>query len=112
MELLRFCYPVLAVSIIYCIWQIFERSEAERRNGVMRQRVAFLLWNAAKQIPDSVSVADAGSGGSAAARATEHNAIDRARQTRRRWKAHSAPGAKWHAECDSFGFSPQPRCSE
>jgi hypothetical protein len=51
MPMLAFCYPALAVSLIYCIWLAHERAEFRRRERVLRDRVAFLLCMAGKQTP-------------------------------------------------------------
>jgi hypothetical protein len=51
MQTFAFCYPTLAVSTIYCIWMAYRRALAWREH-ILRNRVAFLLWTAANQIPD------------------------------------------------------------
>jgi hypothetical protein len=50
MQMLAFCYPVLAVSIIYCTWLSYRRVQF-RRGRVLRDRVTFMLWTMANQIP-------------------------------------------------------------
>jgi hypothetical protein len=50
MQMLAFCYPVLAVSIIYCTWLSYWRVQL-RRGRVLRDRVTFMLWTMANQIP-------------------------------------------------------------
>jgi hypothetical protein len=39
----------LAVSAIFCLWQIYRRQEQARRQRQLRQRVAFLLWEMANR---------------------------------------------------------------
>jgi hypothetical protein len=48
MQVFAYCYAVLAVSSIYCIWHASLRHQF-RRERVLRERVAFLLWEAAGQ---------------------------------------------------------------
>jgi hypothetical protein len=52
MQLLAFCYPVLAISTIYCIWLAYRRARL-RRERVLRDRVTFMLWTVGNQIPQS-----------------------------------------------------------
>jgi hypothetical protein len=47
MQIFAYCYPVLAVSSSYSIWHAYLRHQL-RRERVLRQRVAFLLWAAGK----------------------------------------------------------------
>jgi hypothetical protein len=35
--------PTLAVSAIYCLWH-FHGEQLRRRNRVLRERVAYMLW--------------------------------------------------------------------
>jgi hypothetical protein len=49
MHLLAFSYPTLAVSAIYCIWQVYFRARL-RRERTLRERVTYLLWVTANQI--------------------------------------------------------------
>lgn len=46
MQIFAYCYAVLAVSSIYCIWHASLRHQLSRER-VLRERVAFLLWTAA-----------------------------------------------------------------
>ena len=46
MQIFAFCYAVLAVSSIYCLWHASLRHQL-RRERVLRERVAFLLWTVA-----------------------------------------------------------------
>ena len=46
MQIFVYCYAVLAVSCIHCIWRASIRHQL-RRERVLRERVAFLLWTAA-----------------------------------------------------------------
>ena len=41
--------PTLAVSVIYCVWQAYVRAQL-RREGVLRERVAYMLWIVASRI--------------------------------------------------------------
>jgi hypothetical protein len=41
--------PTLAVSAIYCIWYAYQK-EKLRRDRVLRERVAYMLWVAAERI--------------------------------------------------------------
>jgi hypothetical protein len=50
MQMFAFCYPVLAVSIIYCAWLSYRRVQL-CHGRVLRDRVAFMLWTMANQIP-------------------------------------------------------------
>jgi hypothetical protein len=43
MQLFAITYPTLAVSAIYCIWQVYRRALALRER-VLRERVAYMLW--------------------------------------------------------------------
>jgi hypothetical protein len=49
MQLFAFSYPTLAISSIYCIWQVYLRAQL-RRECVLRQRVAYMLWVAANRM--------------------------------------------------------------
>jgi hypothetical protein len=46
MEILAFCYPTVAVSLIYCIWAAYLHV---RRGRILRDRVTFMLWTMANQ---------------------------------------------------------------
>jgi hypothetical protein len=48
MELLALCYPTLAISVIYCVWQGYLRHRIQRER-TLRDRVAWLLWTVADQ---------------------------------------------------------------
>jgi len=37
-----FSYPTLAVSLIYCLWNFYFRSQWQERT--FRERVAYMLW--------------------------------------------------------------------
>jgi hypothetical protein len=39
----------VAVSALYCLWQMHLRAELRRRSQVLRERVAYMLWVAAQQ---------------------------------------------------------------
>ena len=41
--------PTLAVSAIYCIWHAYQK-EKLRRDRVLRERVAYMLWVAAERV--------------------------------------------------------------
>jgi hypothetical protein len=41
----------LAVSAIYCLYQAYARQLQGRRERVLRERVAFMLWVAASRAP-------------------------------------------------------------
>jgi hypothetical protein len=41
--------PTLAVSVIYCVWYAYQ-TERLRRDRVLRERVAYMLWVAAERI--------------------------------------------------------------
>jgi hypothetical protein len=41
--------PTLAVSAIYCVWYAYQANKI-RRDRVLRERVAYMLWVAAEQI--------------------------------------------------------------
>jgi hypothetical protein len=43
------CLPTLAVSAIYCVWYSYQ-AERLRRDRVLRERVAYMLWVVASQI--------------------------------------------------------------
>ncbi len=49
MELLAFSYPTLAVSAIYCLWNMYFRLRL-RQEQTLRERVVFMLWTMANQI--------------------------------------------------------------
>jgi hypothetical protein len=53
MQAITFCYAVLAVSIIYCVWLGYLRAELRRRrlNCVQHYRRAFLLCRMATRVP-------------------------------------------------------------
>jgi hypothetical protein len=45
-----FCsVPTLAVSTIYCLWH-FHGERLRRRNRILRERVAYMLWVIADQM--------------------------------------------------------------
>jgi hypothetical protein len=50
MQMLALSYPTLAVSAIYCIWQAYRRALL-RRERVLSERVAYMLWVLAGRIP-------------------------------------------------------------
>jgi hypothetical protein len=50
MQTLAFYYPVLAISTVYCIWLAYRRAQL-RRERVLRDRVTFMLWAMANQVP-------------------------------------------------------------
>jgi hypothetical protein len=49
MQPIVFCYPTLAVSVVYCLWQAYMRVRI-RREQVLRERVAYLLWVMASRL--------------------------------------------------------------
>jgi hypothetical protein len=40
----------LAVSAIFCLWQAYARYHDGARERVLRERVAFMLWEAARRL--------------------------------------------------------------
>jgi hypothetical protein len=98
MPMLVFCYSVMAISSLYCIWLVHERAELRRRNRALHDRVTFLLCTMAKQSLQERPVVSAGLG-----RSSSMGLRHRGLHTR--WKKHS-----WHAELWQAGtpgsFSP------
>ncbi|HWG42302.1 MAG TPA: hypothetical protein VN688_05900 [Gemmataceae bacterium] len=43
MQALVYSVPTLAVSTIYCLWHL-QGERLRRRDRVLRQRVAYMLW--------------------------------------------------------------------
>jgi hypothetical protein len=43
MQLFVLTYPTLAVSAIYCLWQVYQRAIVLRER-VLRERVVYMLW--------------------------------------------------------------------
>jgi len=41
--------PTLTISVIYCLWQHHAQRE-RRRDSILRQRVAYMLWVMANQV--------------------------------------------------------------
>jgi hypothetical protein len=50
MQLLFASFPTVTVSIIFCIWNTY-RQYWTRRDSVLRQRVAYMLWVMAHTVP-------------------------------------------------------------
>ena len=102
--MLVFYYPVLAISIIYCIWLAYERADLRRRNRVLRERVTFMLCMAAKQLTRRPPLAQAGLGrGSPSARQRATEATTKGQKAR--WKEHARHGDGWQAST-ACPFSP------
>ena len=40
----------LAISVIYCLWQAYQRQERKRRQRQLRERVAYMLWVMAQRL--------------------------------------------------------------
>jgi hypothetical protein len=83
MQMLTFCYGVLAVSIIGCVWLAYERSEMRRRrrNCAQHLRRAFFLCRVATEIPRL---------GSSAPSAAKKRPVESTPQTDMdRWRKHS-----------------------
>lgn len=49
MEILAPCVPTLAVAVIYCLWYRVHDFQ-QRRQRVLRERVAYMLWVAATEV--------------------------------------------------------------
>ena len=49
MQLVFSAFPTLAVSAIYCLWYAYQQ-EKLRRNRVLRERVAYMLWVTADHV--------------------------------------------------------------
>ena len=49
MQVLYGSVPILAVAMIYCLWQIYRR-HWWRRHQLLRQRVAYMLWVMAQEV--------------------------------------------------------------
>ena len=50
MQPLLLALPTLAVSAIYCLWSAYRRRQLRRRR-VLCDRLAYLLWVVAEQVP-------------------------------------------------------------
>ena len=42
--------PTLAISTIYCLWSFYGQLLRQRRDRILRQRVAFMLWTMIHQV--------------------------------------------------------------
>jgi hypothetical protein len=42
--------PTLAISAIYCLWHFQAQTVRRRRERLLRDRVAYLLWVTAHQV--------------------------------------------------------------
>ena len=106
MAMFVFCYPVLAISIIYCIWSAHERAELRRNNRALRDRVTGLLCTMAKHNPEKGSVAEAGlCHGTEAVTNCTRTEDARSKETER-WMKHSEHGAVWYGDTASSAFAP------
>lgn len=45
------CVPTLALSTIYCLYQVYLR-DGQRRRTALRARVAYMLWVIAAEVPE------------------------------------------------------------
>ena len=50
---------VLAVAVIFYAWRAYRQSLLRRQRAVLRERVTFLLWNAAQEQDDPTPHASA-----------------------------------------------------
>jgi hypothetical protein len=92
MQMLAFCYQVLAVLIIYCTWLSYRRVQL-RRDRVLRDRLTFMMWTMANQIPHgrlraTRPATDAVHRGGPAASQREPWQVTR-KADDREWKTHS-----------------------
>jgi hypothetical protein len=42
--------PTLAVSTIYCLWSFYVQQLKWRRDRLLRERLAFMLWTMAQEV--------------------------------------------------------------
>jgi hypothetical protein len=89
MHMLAFCYPVVAISIIYCVWRAYRRVELRRRERVLRDRVTFLLWTMAQRIPPGVPAMEGGIEPSTPAAANRTEAKGTHQSEKGSWQTHS-----------------------
>lgn len=93
MPMLAFCYPVLAISLISCLWLAYRRAEVRRRERALRDRVTFLLWTMARL---------EASPGRGTPMAAHHRKPDETRHTDNGgWEEHSRHGALGQAGAPS-----------